>query len=249
MNNFDIKTLIGLKPPTCMCPRCLGLFKDPGIFSTREDFQYYYGCPACGANFLQEEGGPTFDKYLTNNHCKIAYKDITGQCKRLATLANGFQSKRMDPMSTLLSSMLAAENFIHFTSMGISEFFIGALRLASLRVSVRGVVSEGKERTIQELVEHDDEAGNFEVRVYGPKHEWEEKPHQKFVVIDGLMAFKGSANLSTIAWRKARKNLEVIEAATTIEEVITLHNEYFSPHWAALGNLGTEILMEEDYPW
>lgn len=35
-------------------------------------------------------------------------------------------------------------------------------------------------------------------------------PHQKVLVVDGLLAFKGSANLTTAGWRKAAEQCEII---------------------------------------
>jgi phosphatidylserine/phosphatidylglycerophosphate/cardiolipin synthase-like enzyme len=60
-------------------------------------------------------------------------------------------------------------------------------------------------------------------------------PHQKLVVIDGLLAFKGSANLTTTAWRKARKQHELIEVVTNPAEVMRLNNIYFSRSWLQWG--------------
>lgn len=73
-------------------------------------------------------------------------------------------------------------------------------------------------------------------------------PHQKLTVIDGLLAFKGSANMSKTAWRKVATNLEFAEAVTNIDDVIELHNRYFSPVWAKMSGQGETIEME-DYPF
>jgi len=71
----------------------------------------------------------------------------------------------------------------------------------------------------------------------------DELPHQKLVVIDGLMAFKGSANLTQTAWRKAEIGYDEIEVVTNVEKVIDLHNRYFSPVWANLSEYGDTITI------
>jgi hypothetical protein len=68
-------------------------------------------------------------------------------------------------------------------------------------------------------------------------------PHQKLIVIGGLLAFKGSANLTQISWRSAEKGMEIIEVVSNINEIIGLHNQFFSPIWAKMNNLGDEIVM------
>jgi hypothetical protein len=56
---------------------------------------------------------------------------------------------------------------VHFVSFGISEFFIGALKLAAQRVSVRGVVANVDERQLDELTtfaESDTPYDRFEIK-------------------------------------------------------------------------------------
>jgi phosphatidylserine/phosphatidylglycerophosphate/cardiolipin synthase-like enzyme len=114
---------------------------------------------------------------------------------------------------------------------------IGALKLVAQTVPVRGVVSGVDAKTLPELTDCEDEAPHFKVKAYNSEASWADGiPHQKMIVIDGLLAFKGSANLRTNSWRNASKKVrtEVIEVVTDIEEVINLHNRYFSPVWAKL---------------
>ena len=60
-------------------------------------------------------------------------------------------------------------------------------------------------------------------------------------MIDGLIAFKGSANLTQTAWRKAERGYDQVEIITDVEQVINLHNRYFSPVWADLSEYGDTI--------
>lgn len=68
-------------------------------------------------------------------------------------------------------------------------------------------------------------------------------------MIDGLIAFKGSANLTRSAWRKATEQREMIEAVTDPGEIAKLHNRYFSKVWLQWGSnrfmsLDDEIVMQ-----
>jgi len=69
-------------------------------------------------------------------------------------------------------------------------------------------------------------------------------PHQKLVVIDGLLAFKGAANLTLAGWRKAAQGRDVVEVVTDVDEVIDLNNRLFSPIWAELDDFGDSIRMD-----
>jgi phosphatidylserine/phosphatidylglycerophosphate/cardiolipin synthase-like enzyme len=87
-------------------------------------------------------------------------------------------------------------------------------------------------------------AENLKIKaVCASSHKWDKLPHQKLVVIDGLMGFKGSANLTQTAWRKAEIGYDEIEVVTDVEKVINLHNRYFSPVWADLSEYGDTIMI------
>jgi phosphatidylserine/phosphatidylglycerophosphate/cardiolipin synthase-like enzyme len=139
------------------------------------------------------------------------------------------------PLRVLLQAMLSAECFIHFTSIGVSPFILGALKLAAQKVPVRGIVSVVGDYLTKELTEFEDEAPRLEVRLFDYKMQPESRdtiPHQKIIVIDGLIAFKGSANLTVSGWRRAAEGRDIVETETDMRQVIELHNRFFSPIWA-----------------
>ncbi|NDJ61149.1 MAG: hypothetical protein GYB67_08490, partial [Chloroflexi bacterium] len=99
-------------------------------------------------------------------------------------------------------------------------------------VAVRGIVSGVRNDAMhRELTAYGEEAPQLNIRIY--QNDAQSFPHQKIIVIDGLMAFKGSANLTDFGWRKAAQGREVIEPVTDVAEVLDLHNRFFSPTWAA----------------
>jgi len=184
-------------------------------------------------------------RYLDDTNMKVNYKDLFGHAKELALISARAKRPSIDyPLLRVLYEALEkAEVFVHFTTYGISHNMIGALKLISLRVPVRGIVSNVDSNTLDELIKHKAEAPGFDVKAYGTESSWRDMPHQKLIVIDGLMAFKGAANLTLNAWRKATIGKDMVEVVTDVKEVIQIHNRYFSPIWAELSTVGGQIEM------
>jgi len=131
------------------------------------------------------------------------------------------------------------------TSWNITEQLIGALKIISQRVAVRGIVSGAKDWIIEELTTHKDEAPMFDVKTFS-QGDWKNMPHQKIIVIDGLIAFKGSANLTVQGWRKSANGRDHVEVVTDVDEVIRLHNKLFAPVWSDFSSRGHEIIMGDE---
>jgi hypothetical protein len=51
------------------------------------------------------------------------------------------------------------------------------------------------------------------------------------LIVDGLVAFKGSANLTNTGRRKADRGLNIHETITKYAKVTNLNNIYFAPVW------------------
>jgi phosphatidylserine/phosphatidylglycerophosphate/cardiolipin synthase-like enzyme len=131
---------------------------------------------------------------------------------------------------------------------GIHPLLIGALKVTAQRVWVKGIVSGAKgevvsEAVLSELIDEDQDAFRMIVKHYGAESGYQGMPHQKLVVIDGLLAFKGAANLTLAGWRKAAHGRDVVEVVTDVDEVIDLNNRFFSPIWAELEDFGDSIRM------
>jgi phosphatidylserine/phosphatidylglycerophosphate/cardiolipin synthase-like enzyme len=83
----------------------------------------------------------------------------------------------------------------------MSHVWIGALKLAAVRVPVYGWASDVEGHARVELTEYPTESPQLHARVV-PTQTGIDAPHQKLVIIDGLLAFKGSTNLADSAMRK-----------------------------------------------
>ena len=205
MSGFDIGTLASFRPPAYLCEKCAGLLNAaPHDWSSRTA-----QCPICGVVYVASSDFPSWrvGEYLESNGCEVRFRNLIEQSRRLAHIATQLRSslkaaksgaKAYPPIRALFESLLAAECFVHFTSVGMSHIILGAMKMAALRVPVRGIVTNADESLVDELRNYHEEAPRFEVKVY-ERHEtpmaWKSIPHQKIVIVDGLMAFKGSANL------------------------------------------------------
>jgi hypothetical protein len=246
-SNFDIQNLLYFQQPLAQCQKCLAIL--PRM--PRNQLRQIY-CPVCRvqyaifSNFQIKQ----FQSYFRNQGLYVEINNPIEQCKQLASIAIGMQQSSPDypPIKGLLQALNQAQCFVHVTSWGISHQFLGYLKMAAQRVKVQGIVSLPPDQAwlLPELECYKNEAENLQIKaICASSHRWDELPHQKLVVIDGLMAFKGSANLTQTAWRKAGIGYDEVEVVTDVEKVIDLHNRYFSPVWADLSKYGDTITIGE----
>ncbi len=240
MPGFDISSLLRFAPPEFLCERCCALLPTvPQAAPTGKT--PLLRCPVCGVQYIPTEDYPLPGDYLTARGMNVHFRDVIAHSRELARIARDMrtamtgQTPDYPPMRALLEALHSAQQFVHFTTYGISALLLGSLKMAAQRVDVRGVVSGVKnEGVYKELTEYRDEAPRLKTRVF--QQEGQYFPHQKIIVIDGLMAFKGSANLTDFGWRKAAQGREVIDIVTDVTDVIDLHNRYFSPVWASFSS-------------
>jgi phosphatidylserine/phosphatidylglycerophosphate/cardiolipin synthase-like enzyme len=126
---------------------------------------------------------------------------------------------------------------------------IGALKLTSMKVPVFGFVSNVEDHARLELVDFPTEAPNLNAHVIQPQEGAFDAPHQKLIVVDGLLAFKGSTNLTNRAMRKADRGLDLSETVTDFEKVTELNNRYFAPVWKKLANPSQDEVLMSDPPF
>ena len=244
-SNFDIQNLLYFQQPLAHCQKCLAIL--PGM--RRNQLRQIY-CPVCQIHYAISGGFQVeqFQSCFRNRGLYIEINKPIEHCKQLALIANSMQPCKPDypPLKGLLQALNQAQCFVHVSSWGISHQFLGFLKMAAQRVKVRGIVSLPPDQAwlLPELEFYKNEAENLEIKAaYASSHRWDELPHKKLVVIDGLMAFKGSANLTQTAWRKAEIGYDEIETITDVDKVINLHNRYFSKVWADLSEYGDTIII------
>jgi phosphatidylserine/phosphatidylglycerophosphate/cardiolipin synthase-like enzyme len=230
MQGFDIDSLLRFSPPEFLCERCFAILNPtPDVRVGR--------CPICGVSYVATEEFPTCEAYLQSKGLQLRFRDPVAQGRKLAHVARMARESlsavrpEYPPMRALLAALANAEQFVHFTTFGVSALLLGAIKVTAQSVPVRGLISGVKNDSVyRELTQHGDEAPLFNARVFPQDGQW--YPHQKVIVIDGLLAFKGSANLTDFGWRKAAQGGEVIEVVTELREIADLHNRFFSAAWA-----------------
>lgn len=119
---------------------------------------------------------------------------------------------------------------------------VGALKMTSMRVPVYGFVSNVDANTKAELTEYPTEAPNFTAKTIPTEQAAFDAPHQKLIIVDGLIAFKGSTNLTNAGMRRADRQLDISEMVTDFVEVTDLNNKYFAPVWRKLNNPSEKYL-------
>jgi hypothetical protein len=239
MPGFDISSILDFNPPKWMCPACRALLRK--FTQEKVGAESVDSCPVCRVEFVHDDTWGSRDQGIYNWLFENKYRvdhghDLLAHSRNLATLirdakGNGKYRKPWPSMRLLFEVLASAQSFVHFASWGISHLLVGALKANSLRVPVYGVVSNVEASTRAELVDYPDDAPNFQAYVVPSKTAAFDAPHQKLVVVDGLVAFKGSANLTNAGMRKADRGLDLLEVVTNFEEVVTLNNRYFSPVW------------------
>jgi len=131
----------------------------------------------------------------------------------------------------------------------MSDMMLGALKIISQKVQVCGIVSNPSDGIASEINGNREEVPDLHIKIWeSAKFGSENMPHQKLIVIDGLIAFKGSANLTHWAWRKANDDCEIIEVVSNIEEVIELHNRFFSSIWRKKNSVKKEVISGNNRP-
>jgi hypothetical protein len=251
MADFNLQTLYDFRPARLFCEKCLALL----VGAPSAKYPENPRCPVCDVQYepTEEYSRNRADAYLRNQGLSIEIENLLEHCTGLAEAmqTRNVFGKAIPPLYLLLATVSRAKKFVHFTSFGISEFFMGALKLKAHTIQVRGIVSNVDERTLDEITSLKDDvpSGQLEIQHYLRNEAWEEAPHQKLIVIDGLVAFKGSANLTLPGWRKAAKGRDHVEPVTNVNEVIGLHNKLFSPVWASRSKCGDSIKMTTQLPF
>lgn len=244
--SLDLLSLLTFEQPLALCQKCRAISK-----SLRQNKQGQIFCRNCQVEYVVH-GNCKIEQlhaYFKNKGCYIGLDNPIEQCKQLASIAQNLRQYSPDypPLRGLHAAFDKAQKFIHFVTFGTDQQMLSTLKQVSQRVQVCGIVSLPPEQTwlLSELEYCQKEAPNLLIKTITPSSiNWQEAPHQKLVVIDGLLAFKGSVNLKQVSWRKAAHFYEELEVVTNIEQVVNLHNRYFSTVWADLSELGDQIAID-----
>ncbi|KUI13594.1 hypothetical protein AU192_04095 [Mycobacterium lehmannii] len=219
-----------------------------------------YSCPACAVTFVGDveeswTGYKTVRQHFRDQGWVIDHGELFPHATALAEVVResrgdqgSFGSQPWPTMRTFFEVISRARYFVHFTTWGISHVMIGALKMASMRVPVYGFASNVEAHARAELTDFPDEAPDLTAKVIPSTQGIYDAPHQKILIIDGLVAFKGSTNLTNAGARRADRGLDVSEVVTDFAEVTKLNNKYFAPVWRTLTAPDETYFLSSD-PW
>jgi hypothetical protein len=260
---FDITSILDFNPPSYVCPACRGLFKSVNTEYQAEPM--VHTCPLCSVRYVAEDYPETkefsddlelaINSYLRKGGWTMDHRDLFTHATTLAEVIEAsrggkFRRHPWPTMRTFFEVISRARYFVHFTSWGISHVMIGALKMASMRVPVYGFVSNVEPHARMQLTEYPDEAPRLVAKVIPTREGVYDAPHQKILIIDGLVAFKGSTNLTTTGVRRADRGLDVSEVVTDYEQVTDLNNKYFAPVWRRIAAPNdTFVVWTHPYAW
>ncbi|WP_255776062.1 hypothetical protein [Mycobacteroides abscessus] len=261
MPGFDITSILDFNPPRYICPACRGLMR---TYKTdfKKDAPTEHSCPLCAVKYDVEIGTrsdgdwhvSTHD-YFKKNGLWLDHDDLLSHATTLAKIVREsrgrVQRPRADPwptMRTFFEVVSRAKYFVHFCSYGMSHQLIGALKMASMRVPVYGFASNVDSNTRVELTEYPTEVPGLIAKVIPTEQNIYDAPHQKLLVVDGLVAFKGSTNLTNAGMRRADRGLDLSEIVTNYAEVTDLNNTLFAPIWRGITAPGEVFYADYSNP-
>lgn len=224
------------KLPSFLCPRCFALLMDPPGDSLGQEPAR---CNYCRLEFVMPDGSRAADfntsAWLANEGYAL---DLLGDLDRHVGRKGVTPSSRMP--AWILDTILAAQHFIHIASFSVDSVTLGWLQVVSRRVPVRVLYGKAPVGFTSELLE-----GLAIVRAnLDARHI--DGLHQKLIVVDGLVALTGSANLTWRAMQALADGREHVKVDTSINNVVDLNNRLFSKHWGGSSKLGKLVVLTEN---
>ncbi len=258
---FDITSILDFNPPRYVCPACRGLMR---TYKTdfKKDAPTEHSCRLCAVKYDVQIGTPsdgdwhvsTHD-YFKKNGLLLDHDDLLSHATTLAKIVRESRGRaerpKADPwptMRTFFEVVSRAKYFVHFCSWGMSHQLIGALKMASMRVPVYGFASNVDASTRVELTEYPTEVPGLIAQVIPTEQNIYDAPHQKLLIVDGLVAFKGSANLTNTGLRRADRGLDLSEIVTNYADVTELNNTLFAPVWRRITAPGDVFYADYSNP-
>lgn len=206
-------------------------------------------CVECGDYYFSE---PVTEKSGKGNlwvcpSCgTLSVLDINGQNRDLkkfvGALSEEFPSLRFDdsrpqyrPLNHLIEALTMGKHFIHVVTESIDKFFLGmlALKFYEKDIEIHILVWHPNKlyEDLSKLWKHSVllkgyERGNRPF-TRGIQIKTVSKAHQKMVIIDGQIAFKGSANATLDGWTEQGN---IIEFSTDLNDIQILNRNYFSKY-------------------
>lgn len=216
-----------------------------------------YRCPVCRekftinfTNFVEERSThPTIyskeeqyekavDDYFTIDGVGMVH--LFDEHYNLSHLVKmGWLAKRFNEtkdVNYLIQAISEAEYFIHFATFSFDLFFYGIFTIASQDIPVKGIIGkelrDWKKDILKEGPDANERLKHSRGReIYFDRADKFNKVHQKVLIIDGLIAFSGSMNLTSNGVKNLKQGKESFEAESVIEKVKEKDHRLFAKHF------------------
>jgi phosphatidylserine/phosphatidylglycerophosphate/cardiolipin synthase-like enzyme len=231
---FDVCNLLDFSTSGSLCAKCLAI--DSIDYATGPPSRPGF-CSVCGLRYVATDDYAPWEveTYLERERgLWIEFDDPIAHGKAIAESVRYLRrrDRSRSDIRILFDLLQLAKKFVHFMTFTIDPMVVGALKLLSQNVPVRGIVGKAADWPYTELVDHHDEFPKLSCHAFRDDGNSRQVPHQKLIVIDGLVAIDGSPNLGFDAWRNISGTNERIDIVTEIEKIRRLHNDNFSVLWA-----------------
>jgi len=237
MAGFDIETLANFEAPLARCPHCLGLW----TVTTPDCSSSSFRCPVCDTFFSCPFKTPSpFAEYAYGppqpGHTIDLGADPLQHAAELGRTARDLRlhDESLTPLRALMILLRTARSFVHVTTLNLDEFMLAVLEMTAQTVHVAVLISGLSKNMLDEVEHAHQEAPGLDLRVESVQGDKGVYRHSKLIVVDGLVAVSGSANMNNKAWRKAPSGRELITVDTDTEKVRGLNDRHFAAIWSEL---------------
>lgn len=239
---LKIRELIETNTLKTICTGCgtlyprYGLNPDMDWHFTKIDDGYKLICRYCKKMYTKHNPLRADDVPLSEENFNVGIpKDSLRVVSTFAEVASKFypfiseaEFRNCDfyPPSLLYKAVKQAKHFVHLLTRSVDSSMLDVL--GQTDIQVRGFISSTEGINNLSRLNHYNQ-GNWQKGLG-----FFQNIHTKLLVIDGVLAFKGSANLSEYAWRGAFGNYpkDIIEIVIDPLEIARLNNLYFVPTWS-----------------
>jgi len=218
-----------------VCKCCYGV-NEWSVKST--DDGYLYECEICGSSSQETWSGDCRIMEVFN----VSTNQLELLSKKIGTV-NSLDGNNSDTRDSFINLLYSSRHSLNFVTYNIDSFFLGVLSIINIFSEVRGIVGKASDYMLGEI-----ERSGLQIMVSKEKNL---KPHQKLVILDGVCALTGSANLSLNALTNVALNNEIIDTHTNFQKVEKLNNSYFSKHFSKFSSPThyTTPLDDDDVPF
>jgi hypothetical protein len=137
------------------------------------------------------------------------------------------------PLNYLIKSLNRTKHFIHIVTESIDSFFMGMLAMKHFESDIEITVivwhPQKMYPDLERMMEHSTFVKGYEKAfrpfARGIRIITLSETHQKLIILDGCLAFYGSANATFDGWSREG---ELIKFTTDINEIRDLNHKYFS---------------------